>query len=281
VDQTHFNLTTRSLASSPSRRDVLRGLAGAGLRLGGLGLSETAEAKQRKKGKKHKNTKKAKQKQPRYTTVTRTVRQPLTQTFTSTVPLTIPEGAPNITAGKAVPFPAAIEVSGYTNGTITDVNVIVEDFSHQVPKDVDLLLSSNDGRRSLVMSDVGGNETVLSLDLTLDDEAPSPLSALDLSAGTFQPANYLQLTDSDPADPFAAPAPAPDGNSTLSTFDGANPNGTWRLWAMDDLVGGEGSIGGGWALQITAEVDVQVQEHVKTKVKKGNKKGKGRKNGKR
>jgi hypothetical protein len=44
----------------------------------------------------------------RFTTVTRTARQPLTQTFTSTVPLTIPKGAPAVTTGAADPYPATI-----------------------------------------------------------------------------------------------------------------------------------------------------------------------------
>ena len=37
--------------------------------------------------------------------------------------------------------------------------------------------------------------------------------------------------------------------------DGANPNGTWQLWVTDDASGDTGDIGG-WALRITAEVDL-------------------------
>ena len=50
----------------------------------------------------------------------------------------------------------------------------------------------------------------------------------------------------------------------LSTFDGADPNGTWQLWVMDDASGDVGDIRG-WALRITAEVDLAtVDEQVPT-----------------
>ena len=53
---------------------------------------------------------------------------------------------------------------------------------------------------------------------------------------------------------------SPTVTLTLTAFDGANPNGTWQLWVMDNASQDVGAIGGGWSLEITAEVDVQVQE---------------------
>ena len=103
------------------------------------------------KGKNHKNKDKKRKKK----TDTRTVRQPVTQTFTSTGPITIPNGAPSTDKGPANPYPSAIEVSGFTNGTITDVNLILTDLTHSLTHDVDILLSSSDGRQALVMSDAG------------------------------------------------------------------------------------------------------------------------------
>jgi hypothetical protein len=57
VDQTRFEALTRSLASLPSRRNVLRSLASAGLGLSALRLSDTASAKNKKKGKKKRKKK--------------------------------------------------------------------------------------------------------------------------------------------------------------------------------------------------------------------------------
>ena len=206
------------------------------------------EAKGKKNGKKRK---------PR--TVTRTERQTVTQTFTSGPPLTI------VDDDKANPFPSAIEVSGLSKGTITDINLLLTDLTHASPTDVDILLSSSDGRQALVLSDVDSGSRVIDVDLTLDDEAttslPSPVAQTnDLISGAFRPTNHPFV-----ADTFAAPAPKPDGNVALGIFDGAVPNGTWQLWVMDGASGGVGDIGGGWALQITAEVDVQVDVPAKTK----------------
>jgi subtilisin-like proprotein convertase family protein len=218
------------------------------------------------KGKKHKK----KDEKPKTTTVTRTVRQPVTQTFTSTQAITIPNGAPTTTKGPATPYPSAIEVSGLTNGTITDVNLILDDVTHSYVSDLDILLSTSAGSRALVMSDVGALVGATDVDLTLDDEAEASLPNDRLSSGTFRPTD-LGLV----ADTFAAPAPAPNGNVTLSTFDGVDPNGTWQLWVVDDRDDDVGDIAS-WALQITAEVDVQVPEQVKARHKKHKKHGKKR-----
>ena len=111
--------------------------------------------------------------------------------------------------------------------------------------------------------------------LTLDDEATASLPLAQLTDGIFLPSD-ASGPRLDP-DTFAAPAPAPNGNLAFSAFDGANPNGTWRLFVMDDASGAAGEIRG-WGLRITAEVDTgTVDEQVPgTKDKKHKKKGKRR-----
>ena len=64
MDQHRFTALKDSLGSLPTRRDVLRGLASAGLGLGTLRLSDAVEAKSKKKGKKKKKGKSKKQQQP-------------------------------------------------------------------------------------------------------------------------------------------------------------------------------------------------------------------------
>jgi hypothetical protein len=60
MDQHHFTVWARSVSSVPSRRDVLRSLAGAGLGFGALRLSDAVAAKhKKKKGKKRKRKKKS------------------------------------------------------------------------------------------------------------------------------------------------------------------------------------------------------------------------------
>ena len=222
------------------------------------------------KGKKHKNGKK--DREPRTRTVSRVVRGPLTQTFTDGGPFTIP--APSTTKGPAAPYPSAIEVSGFANGVVTDVDLVLQDFTHGSPFSVDVLLSKDDGRRALVMSDVGSVLPVTNIDLTLDDEAAQP------PIGQLDSGNYRPFDDGTPGpdDTFAAPAPAPDGRVALSTFDGANPNGTWRLWVMDESSALDVGDIRGWALRITAEVDTgTVDERPRGDIaKKDRKRKKGR-----
>jgi hypothetical protein len=212
------------------------------------------------KGKKHKKARK-----PKFSTV----RQEVTRTFSNAEPITV-FNDPDGNRIPATPYPTAIEVSGFSNGTITDVNLSFTGLTYNHPDGLDVLLNASDGRRALVMSDRGGIDGVVNLDLTLDDEAAAelPTYPATLSSGTFRPTNNSS-SGSEYDDAFDAPAPAPDGSIALSTFDGSDPNGAWQLWVMDDGADDVGVIAG-WALEITAEVDVKVKH------KKKHKKGKGR-----
>jgi hypothetical protein len=217
--------------------------------------------KKRKKHKKRDTTQQTPTPMPTPTTVTRTVRGTVTRAFSSADaglgPIAVPAGAPGVTKGIANPYPGAFPVSGFSNGVITDVDLVLQDFSHPVPEDVDILLVAPDGRRALVMSDAGRIFRVTNIDLTLDDEAAAPLTQMELDSGVYQPMDFS--SPGDVPDAFPAPAPALDGSVALSTFDGADPNGTWQLFVVDDASGDAGDLRG-WELWITAEVDTGTVE---------------------
>jgi subtilisin-like proprotein convertase family protein len=252
VNHDSFEKHNRSLGASMSRRDFGRvascGGFGALISVAFGALDADARKKRdKKKGKKRKTR-----------AVTRTLRGSITQSFTSSGPIIVPSAI----KGPANPYPSAIVVSGLPNGVITDVDVLLLDFTHRIPEDVDILLRAPDGRRAFVMSDVGSTTAVAKINLTLDDEADTALPESSLDSGVFRPTDLDQAVAD--LDTFDAPAPAPDGSVALSTFDGANPNGTWRLFVMDDTTGDAGAIGS-WALRITAEVDTgTVDERVPT-----------------
>jgi hypothetical protein len=214
------------------------------------------------KGQKHKRHKKRKPCAPRQT---------VTQTFYNPQPLLIPNGAPGATDGPANHYPTTIAVNGLRHGVVTDVNLVLTGLTHGYPEDVDILLSKGDAHRALVLSDVGDDNQIANVNLTLDDEAAAEMSDSRLTSGAYRPTNLAHADDG-----FALPAPDPDRNVALSTFDGLDPNGAWSLWVMDNSTGDSGIITG-WALEITAEVDAaKGQNQASVSMDAQNKKCRGR-----
>jgi hypothetical protein len=184
---------------------------------------------------------------------------------------------PQLIFGPAMPYPTTIQVSGITD--VTDVNATVRSFSANEPADFDVMLAGPQDQASVLMSDVpagqpGCNTPVSGLDLVFNDEAPGPIPAgAVLTSGGFQPTDNdantpgCGATNSVRPDNYGPTAPDEPSNAPLSVFDGTNPNGDWRLFVVNDLDGGTGSIAG-WTLQITSSANFDLG-----KVKKNKRKG--------
>jgi subtilisin-like proprotein convertase family protein len=160
-------------------------------------------------------------------------------------------------------YPSSIPVAGLP-GNVTDVNLTLKNYSHQIPGDVRMLLVGPAGQKVLVMHHAGtvtdvrdGNE-VEDLTLVLDDAAATTIPAPIAASGTYKP---TQIDDEEHSQicgeflattPLPAPAPATPYGSALSAFNGTNPNGTWKLYIVDDFGDAAGSLDG-WALDITTD----------------------------
>jgi subtilisin-like proprotein convertase family protein len=144
---------------------------------------------------------------------------------------------------------STIVVSGLL-GTIVDVNVTLTGLSHTWPEDVDILLVGPGGQHVMLMSDLGNNIAISGANLTFDDQATAAGLAAPLVGGTYQPTNVLDDTSPD-VDVLAAPAPTAPHGTNLSVFTGTSPNGTWRLFVVDDQSQDVGTLAGGWSLSIT------------------------------
>ncbi|MEN3333050.1 MAG: hypothetical protein V7641_2415 [Blastocatellia bacterium] len=145
----------------------------------------------------------------------------------------------------ASPYPSQIEISGLT-GNVAKVTVDLKGLSHTFSDDIDILLVGPTGATAVIMSDAGGSWPIFNLNLTFDDNAATVLpDNSPLTSGTYQPANYELTPDSWPS---VSPPPSP--SSALSVFNGTNPNGTWKLYVVDDEGGDAGNIGMGWCLNI-------------------------------
>lgn len=149
-------------------------------------------------------------------------------------------------------YPSTITASGLT-GAITDVNVTLTGLSHLNPDDLDIVLVSPAGKRLMLLSDAGGTADVVNQTVTFDDSGAATIpDAGPLVAGTFKPTNF---GTGDTVPDLTAPYPnsTTAGTATLaSVFNGTNPNGTWKLYITDDATTSDGTLAGGWSLDITA-----------------------------
>jgi len=165
--------------------------------------------------------------------------------------------------GVAEAYPSTVEASGL-QGVVRDVVVTLMGVTHPNPEDLDVMLVSPNGRRAVVMSDVGGSDDVANLTIHLDDEAYGPLPDSNIHAESGQSkderdsshAVYQPRNAGAGADTFPAPAPQTTENSSLSVFDGTDPNGVWRLFVVDDgAAAGPNDAIGSWHLQIFTTSD--------------------------
>ncbi|MGH2618165.1 MAG: hypothetical protein ACRDJC_23300 [Thermomicrobiales bacterium] len=172
----------------------------------------------------------------------------VTRTFRNAAPIEVPIAETSPVSASFYPSP--IVVNGL-KGTVRDVNVRLNDFSHDDPDEVRVLLVGPGGQTAIVLAEIGAEEEINDVTLRLDDEAAAPLSDATLRSGIFRPTNDLGS-----AIAFNVPAPpVTSANAALAVFDGTNPNGTWRLFVQDrNGPNDSGAFAGGWVLEITAKV---------------------------
>ncbi|MBE9220907.1 beta strand repeat-containing protein, partial [Dolichospermum flos-aquae] len=170
-----------------------------------------------------------------------------TSIFSNTNSISIPEG------GVSAPYPSIINVSG-TSGSLTKLTVTLTNLNHTWTNDLDVLLVSPTGAKSILMSDVGSDTGLTDVTLTFDATATSSLSDFDaISSGTYRPTNFdfdFDFDGFDDPDFFDSPAPEGPYNVDFSVFNGTNPNGEWRLYIVDDVDFDSGNVAGGWSLSI-------------------------------
>ncbi|PYT00801.1 MAG: hypothetical protein DMF63_05705 [Acidobacteria bacterium] len=149
-------------------------------------------------------------------------------------------------------YPSTVSVSGLF-GTIASMTTQINGFTSPRPANIDFLLVGSNNVGFTFMSDIGDSVTAASnLNFIFSDAGATQPPQAALSSGTFRPTDY-----DPPADPDTFPAPAPGGFSAPapagaatfgSLYNASNPNGNWRLYAVDDGVGGGNSTITGWCV---------------------------------
>ncbi|WP_386066850.1 hypothetical protein ACFJIW_20405 [Tahibacter sp. UC22_41] len=167
------------------------------------------------------------------------------------------------TNGPASVYPSGITVAGLS-GVVTDVQVWMRNVTHADTSTLWLQLESPDGQV------VGLNGSAYSVsgspfptashaDWSFTDQASSYaifygaaenhylIFTAPIASSAYLPRNFT---------PLQQPAPAPTSlpRQLLSSLEGGNPNGSWRLWASQiatDAPQPSGEIGDGWCVDIT------------------------------
>lgn len=139
-----------------------------------------------------------------------------------------------------------IVISGLTDLVINRLQVTLNDVNHTFPSDLDILLVGPNNAGVVLMSDAGRGIDLVDVDLTFADSAADGLPRLEgIASGTYKPTDHVET------EPDAYPgAPSGPYSTSLSAFNGVDPNGTWRLFVVDDATGDMGAVAGGWSMTI-------------------------------
>lgn len=182
------------------------------------------------------------------------------------LPLPGQSGGSTAATSVAKFYPAHFIVTGMTGGAL-DVDLTLnfgtrvatstvvggpDDFAareHTFAGDLEIPLVGPTGATCFLMSDAGSSNNLRGR-YVFDDEAlamiPSTLvGGTDdpVPNGSYKPSAYT------PTETFFAPAPAPPYGTSLSVFDGLDPNGTWQLFILDDA-------GGDWGYLDSAQLNI-------------------------
>ena len=142
----------------------------------------------------------------------------------------------------AVPYPSTNLVRCAPK-TLSQLRVTLLGLSHGFPDDIDLALVAPNGQGIKLMSDNGGagGNALNNVTLVFDDAAPGFLSNGGfIPSGTYRPTDAFE--GGSLADSFPAPGPGAGFvfATNLTAFLGANPNGAWKLFVLDDHGGQQG-----------------------------------------
>ncbi|MBK7305978.1 MAG: hypothetical protein IPI88_02400 [Chitinophagaceae bacterium] len=172
---------------------------------------------------------------------------PVPPSFTNPASITIVNGA-------TTPYPSNLVVSGLPTTGVTVQSVILNGLSHTWSDDVDILLQHPNGTTNVIlMSDVGGASVTTNATYTFQDGSPAMGTGAN-PTGTYRPTNLVGTLGVEP-DNFPAPGPGAvtQPTPTLASFTG-DMNGTWKLFAVDDFAGDNGTLAGGYTIRFNVPV---------------------------
>lgn len=180
---------------------------------------------------------------------------PASAASTATVKNTTAIAVPASGTGSATPYPSTINVSGLGT-SLLGMKVVLRGASHTCTKDLDVLLVGPDGTKTTLMSDNGapaiefsGCTDLSKSSITFDDACADFSNSMPGGADIC-----VRPSDNDALGHQGDAWPDVNADETealnLSTFNGKNPNGAWKLYVVDDANADTGGFTGGWELQL-------------------------------
>ncbi len=187
-----------------------------------------------------------------------------TVTYSNNATISVPD------SGSADPYPSTIDVSG-AGSPLTRVEVVLQGVSHSCVKDLDILLVGPAGTTTTLMSDVGN----VAIDTGCSDiNANITFSDACGEFGTSVPGGSdlcFRPSDNDRTGHQGDNWPGVGSEFpalNLSTFNGTDPNGAWKLYVVDDSGSDSGTIAG-WSLRVTSQNGAPVGVSKSVDVNKG------------
>jgi len=152
------------------------------------------------------------------------------------MPTSLPAGAPATTSGPAQHYPLTFDLTGVPAGVPVTKVVATVNLTHNHASDVNLVLQAPNGRAVTLLANCGGGFAVSDQLLIFSDDAPGPApGAAPLTGLEYKPTLCFGSVT-------MPGGPLPPFGSALSTLNGQDARGTWKLWAYDDSAPDSGLI---------------------------------------
>lgn len=163
----------------------------------------------------------------------------------------------NGTLAKASPYPSYHFVSGESVISPGGLTITLKNFRHLVPQAAVLVLEAPDGTAVMLLNHSGNGLRFLNgVDIVFDDAGATTLP-VDSGSGAI-PAGTYKPTIEAAGETLQLPAPAPiqPYGLVMADFDGVDPNGCWKLFAVHSgfytvFNPADAKILGGWDLTIS------------------------------
>lgn len=139
----------------------------------------------------------------------------------------------------ATPYPSCYRVAGFT-GTVTSIGVVIQNLTHPSPADLSMVLVGPQGQAVVLVASCGVSSfptryPIANLTMTFAAGGAAVPTGSTWGTATYAPTKCISAGVGVPGMPDVT-------NTSLSVFNGKDPNGGWSLYIKDHVGLDAGSI---------------------------------------